>query len=78
MSVAGFFRAIPFRKSLGPAIRITSGVPASRFLGQCNHQIPEGHRVAARPILDGLRHEYFPAQGRMNTEAALQEYADHR
>jgi putative transposase len=41
--------------SLGPGI---PAVPRERLARPNGHQIPEGHRVVAAPILAGLHHEY--------------------
>jgi putative transposase len=41
--------------SLGPGIPVPSALAVARLAG---HQIPDGHRVAAKPILGGLHHEY--------------------
>jgi hypothetical protein len=41
--------------SLAPGIPEPSGLTASRAVG---HELPQGHRVAAKPILGGLHHEY--------------------
>jgi transposase InsO family protein len=41
--------------SLGPGIPEPSGLTASRAV---DHQLPDGHRVVAKPILAGLHHEY--------------------
>jgi putative transposase len=41
--------------SLGPGIPQPTAPAVPRSPG---HQLPRGHRVAARPILGGLRHEY--------------------
>jgi transposase InsO family protein len=42
-------------ESLGPGILEPSALTVARLAG---HQIPDGHRVAAQPILSGLHHEY--------------------
>jgi putative transposase len=41
--------------SLGPGI---PGVPVDRLARPNGHQIPDGQRVLAAPILGGLHHEY--------------------
>jgi hypothetical protein len=41
--------------SLGPGI---PGVPLDRLARPNGHQIPDGQRVIAAPILGGLHHEY--------------------
>ena len=41
--------------SLGPGI---PDVPLERVAGSNGHQIPDGHRVIAAPILAGLHREY--------------------
>ena len=41
--------------SLGPGI---PDVPPERLARPNGHQIPDGHRVIAAPILAGLHHEY--------------------
>ena len=41
--------------SLGPGI---PDVPLERLARLNGHQIPDGHRVIAAPILAGLHHEY--------------------
>jgi transposase InsO family protein len=41
--------------SLGPGIPEATALAVPRSAG---HQLPRGHRIAARPILGGLHHEY--------------------
>ena len=41
--------------SLGPGI---PGMPLERLAGPNGHQIPDGLRVVADPIVAGLHHEY--------------------
>jgi putative transposase len=41
--------------SLGPGIPEPSGLTVLRAV---DHQLPDGHRVVAKPILAGLHHEY--------------------
>jgi putative transposase len=41
--------------SLGPGI---PDIPLERLARPNGHQIPDGHRVIAAPILAGLHHEY--------------------
>ncbi len=48
--------------SLGPGIPEASALRVGQTAG---HQLPQGHRVVARPILGGLHHEY-----RLETTAA--------
>jgi putative transposase len=53
--VAHYNRGRP-HSSLGPGISEPSGgIPAPQISG---HRIPCGHRVAGRPLLGGLHHEY--------------------
>jgi putative transposase len=50
--------------SLGPGI---PDVPLERLARLNGHQIPDGHRVIAAPILAGLHHEYrLGAMGGLN------------
>jgi hypothetical protein len=40
------------------------------------HQLPDGHRVVATPILGGLHHEYGLEAARVN--GAIRIFTDHR
>jgi hypothetical protein len=47
-------------RSIAVGVDLTEHAKAVRQLAHwsAGHQLPCGHRVAARPILDGLHHEY--------------------
>jgi transposase InsO family protein len=52
--VLHYNRGLP-HASFGPGIPEPSGLTVSRAV---DHQLPDGHRVVAKPILAGLHHEY--------------------